>query len=145
MQLDQDEREDSGDESETTDSNVLAQVGAAPEVFDIDSDDDLEAVSELTVPNFNLSPYFSSSSDSPGVEQSHESSEDQDSLILDIPSTKVIQEDLIPFLENRMSVPFEEPIEPSLDFYEDGTKEKTTSKFGKICPKDVILMNTKHN
>ena len=133
MQLDQDEREESGDEGETPNINNQTQVGAAPEVFDIDSDDDLETVPVVPAPTERLSPCFSSDDiesapESPGVEQSHESSDD--CRVVNIPSTKVIKEDLIPFLERKStgSRVFEETVEPSLDFYEERITEIKTSK-----------------
>jgi len=127
MQLDQDEREDSGDESETPAINIQSQVEAAPEVFDIDSDDDLEAIPVVPAPTERVSPCFSSDDiesapESPGVEQSHESSDD--CHVVNIPSTKEDTRNK----DVRGSRVFEETVEPSLDFYEDRITEEETSK-----------------
>merc|ERR1719318_1160901 len=130
MQLDQDEREDSGDENETPAITIQSQVEAAPEVFDIDSDDDLEAIPVVPAPTERVSPCFSSDDfesapESPGVEQSHESSDD--CHVVNIPSTKVIKENSRN-KDVRGSRVFEETVEPSLDFYEDRITEEETSK-----------------
>merc|ERR1719318_2250684 len=127
MQLDQDEREDSGDENEAPAITIQSQVEAAPEVFDIDDDDDLEAIPVVPAPTERVSPCFSSDDfesapESPGVEQSHESSDD--CHVVNIFST---QEDTRS-KEVRGSRIFEETVEPSLDFYEDRITEEETNK-----------------
>jgi len=132
MELDQDEREDSGDESVEPDTRALTLVETAPEVFDVLSDDDEDEIQVVPV-YAGVSPTFSvdddeSCPDSPGEEQGHASDTSFDrktglsmSSRTVRPGAGVIEEVVEPSLEEyevqyNMPRRHEEIIRPSLDF-----------------------------